>query len=54
MKAGASGGIEAMVKAINTHIKNYGVCENGCGALWNIVADDCKNTVKTKIKTDDN
>ena len=29
-----------MVKAINTHIKNYGVCENGCGALWNIVCNN--------------
>ena len=33
MKAGAAGGIEAVVKAINTHIDNAGVCENGFGAL---------------------
>ena len=33
MKAGAAGGVEAVVKVINTHINNAGVCENGCGAL---------------------
>ena len=33
VKAGAAGGIEAVVKAINTHINNPGVCERGCGAL---------------------
>ena len=33
MKAGAAGGIDAVVKAINTHIGNAGVCENGCNAL---------------------
>ena len=36
-KAGAAGGIEAVVKAINTHIDNAGVCESGCGALSNIL-----------------
>ena len=36
MKAGSVGGVEAAVKAINTHIKNAGVCEQGCGALWNM------------------
>ena len=38
-KAAAAGevkGIEAIVKVINTHFENAGVCENGCGALWNI------------------
>ena len=34
VKAGAAGGIDAVVKAINTHINNAGVCEHGCGALW--------------------
>ena len=33
VKAGAAGGIEAVVKAINTHIYNAGVCKNGCSAL---------------------
>ena len=44
VKAGAAGGIEAVVKAINTHINNAGVCENGCGALWNMTANNGKNT----------
>ena len=36
MKAGAAGGIDAVVKAINTHINNVDVCKQGCGALWNM------------------
>ena len=36
MKAGTAGGIEAVVKAINTHIDNAGVCEYGCKALMSI------------------
>ena len=36
VKAGEAGGIEAVVKAINTHINNSGMCENGCDALCNI------------------
>ena len=36
MKAGAAGGIEVVVKAINTHINNSDVCKQGCGALWNM------------------
>ena len=43
VKAGATGGIEAVVKAINTHIDNAGVCEQGCGALWNVVINNGKN-----------
>ena len=43
MKAGAVGGIEAVVKAINTHINNADVCERGCGALWNMTVNG-KNT----------
>ena len=39
MKAGAVGGIEAAVKAINTHIDNAGVCDAGCGALWNMTVN---------------
>ena len=38
MRAGAAGGIEAIVKVINTHIKNPIVCESGCIALW-IISD---------------
>ena len=44
MKAGAAGGIEAVVKAINTHIDNVDVCKLGCGALRNM-------TVNGKILT---
>ena len=44
MKAGAAGGIDAVVKAINTHIGNAGVCEQGCGALLNMTINNGKNT----------
>ena len=50
MKSGTAGGIEAVVKAINTHIDNDGVCENGCGALRNMVTNGKK---KQQIKTDE-
>ena len=46
MKAGAAGGIEVVVKAMNTHISNVGVCEQGCGALLNMAANDGKNYSK--------
>ena len=49
MKAGAAGGIEAVVKAINTHIDNAGVCYAGCGALRNMTING-KNTVTKQIK----
>ena len=42
MKAGAAGGVETVVKAINTHINNGDVCENGCCALWNMAANGKK------------
>ena len=48
MKAGTAGGIEAAVKAINTHINNAGVCEWVCRALINMTANSGKNTDKTK------
>ena len=44
MKAGAAGGIEAVVKVINTHIDNADLCEKGCGALNNMTANGKKNT----------
>ena len=47
MKAGAAGGIEAVVKAIKTHINNPGVCEQGCDALCNMTLNG-KNNNKTK------
>ena len=36
VKAGAAGGVEAVVKAINIHIDNVDVCEHGCCALRNM------------------
>ena len=45
-KAGAAGGIEAVVNAINTHINNSDVCEKGCGALFNMSKDNSLNNDK--------
>ena len=50
MKAGAAGGIEAVVKAINTHIDNADVCKQGCGALKNMTLNNGKNIVIKQIK----
>ena len=50
MKAGAAGGIEAVVKAINAHIGNTDVCKNGCWALCIMTKDNGKNINKTTIK----
>ena len=47
VKAGAAGGINVVVKAINTHINNADVCENGCGALCNMTFNNGKYN-KTK------
>ena len=47
MKAGAAGGIDAVVKAINTHIDNADVCEWGCVALWNMTINGKNTTNKT-------
>ena len=46
VKAGAAGGIEVAVKAINTHIDNADVCEKGCGALGSMTANNGKYTDK--------
>ena len=48
MKAGTTGGIEAVVKAINTHIDNPGVCKRGCGVFWNMTVNNGKTSDKTK------
>ena len=40
VKAGAAGGIDAVVKAINTHINNPDVCERGCGALMGMTLNN--------------
>ena len=45
MKAGAEGGIDAVVKAINTHIDNAGMCEKGCDVLMSMTFNNGKNTV---------
>ena len=50
MKAGTAGGIDAVVKAINTHINNAGVCEQGCGALCNMTING-KALIKQQIKS---
>ena len=50
-KAGISGGIEVVVKAVNTHIRNAEVCLHGCGALWNMTAN---GKALTKVKTKQN
>ena len=34
------------MKAINTHIDNAGVCKQGCGTLWNMIAGNGKNDGK--------
>ena len=46
MKAGTAGGIEVVVKVINTHIDNADVCERGCDALWNMATNNGKITDK--------
>ena len=51
MKTGIVGGIEAVVKAINTHIDNVDVCFVGCGALLNMTLNNGKilpNNIKIK------
>ena len=50
MKAEAAGGIEAAVKAINTHIGNIFVCCAGCNALYNMTDNNGKNTTNKTIK----
>ena len=47
MKAGKAGGVEVVVKAINTHIDNAIVCKQGCTALNNMVLNG-KNTDKAQ------
>ena len=54
MKAGAAGGIEAVVKAINTHIDNADVCKQGCDVLINMTVNgkilDKHSTKQMKVK----
>ena len=46
MKGGDTGGVEAVVKAIRTHISNVGVCEQGCGTLNSITCNNGKRLTK--------
>ena len=39
-----------ILNAMRTHIDNAGVCENGCGALWNITANGKQNSQQTKYE----
>ena len=43
MKAGTAGGIEAVVKAIDTHIDSADACKYGFGALLEIITNNCNN-----------
>ena len=47
MKAGAAGGIEAVVKVVNTHVKDAGACFQGCAALSSMTANNGKIQIKT-------
>ena len=42
VKTGTAGGIEAVTKAISTHIDNPGVCYAGCSALLNMTDNNGK------------
>ena len=42
VKAVAAGGIDAIVRAMNTHINNADVCEYGCCALCNMAINRSK------------
>ena len=50
VKVGAAGGIEAVVKAINTHINNADVCKMGCGTLGSMGFNNGKKHNKNKVK----
>ena len=50
VKAEAAGGIEAVVRAIGTHINNAGVCECGCGVLFVITVNGKTNDNINKMK----
>ena len=46
MKTGTAGGIEVVVKAINTHINDPRVCQYGCEALRTMTANNGKTADK--------
>ena len=37
-----------IVKAMNTHINNAKICENGCEVLWSIAYNNSKSIFSTK------
>ena len=37
---GAAGGVEKIVVVLSFHIKSADICEQGCGALANIITDN--------------
>ena len=49
VKTRTAGEIEAVVKAIDTHVDNVNVCAFGCGALCNMTLNGI-NTDKTQNK----
>lgn len=52
-KAGATGGIEAVVKVIITHVNNANICEKGCNALRNMTDNNSRCNVKIWWKTNE-
>ena len=48
-KAVAAGGIEAVVKAISTHIRDTDICKCGCDALETMAIGDSKLLATSKI-----
>ena len=51
---GCEGSIETVVDAMCTHISNPDVCENGCGALWNMTVNNGKRSLSCTMKQQTN
>ena len=49
VKAGATGGIEAVVKAVSTYISNANICFAGCGTLYGMTSNNGKALIKKQI-----
>lgn len=50
MKAGEAGGIETMVKVIETHIDNYKICKQGCMAIMIMAVSGKKKIMERSIR----
>lgn len=50
MKARKSGAIEVIMNVMKIHMGVGGICEQGCGVLWNITANGKIILIKTTIK----